>query len=175
MATDEAKAARVSCADTPCSRRREDVGDLEIDEVAQFLLMEMSMFPLLLPISPQLRNGARVPEGSRMFNSAQFGSSCRSTGTEMALSLFSGDEGSNEPFDRTSKAQVPRRTEYRRRKSRLTHAGSTPNRWPTRKPTVANAISTKVTGYDDATLYNSEKKPSPNPGFDVRTQTSKRD
>jgi hypothetical protein len=40
---------------------------------------------------------------------------------------------------------------------------------------VANAISTKVTGYDDATLYNSEKKPSPTPGFDVRTQTNKRD
>jgi hypothetical protein len=37
---------------------------------------------------------------------------------------------------------------------------------------VANAIPTKVTGYDDATLY---KKPSPNPGFDIREQTNKRD
>jgi hypothetical protein len=40
---------------------------------------------------------------------------------------------------------------------------------------VANAIPTKVVGYDDATLYNSEKKPSPNPRFDIRTQTNKRD
>ena len=40
---------------------------------------------------------------------------------------------------------------------------------------VANALPTKVVGYDDATLHNSEKKPSPNPGFDIRTQTNKRD
>jgi hypothetical protein len=40
---------------------------------------------------------------------------------------------------------------------------------------VANAIPTKVVHYDDATLYKSGKKPSPNPGFDIRTQTSKRD
>jgi hypothetical protein len=40
---------------------------------------------------------------------------------------------------------------------------------------VANAIPTKVTGYDDATLSKSDKKPSPNPGFDIRNQTNKRD
>lgn len=40
---------------------------------------------------------------------------------------------------------------------------------------VANAIPTKVVREDDATLYKSEKKPSPNPGFDIRTQTNKRD
>jgi len=39
---------------------------------------------------------------------------------------------------------------------------------------VANAVPTKVVDYDDATLYKSEKKPSPNPGFDIRTQTNKR-
>lgn len=40
---------------------------------------------------------------------------------------------------------------------------------------VSSAVPTKVVGYDDATLYKSEKKPSPNPGFDIRTQTNKRD
>jgi hypothetical protein len=40
---------------------------------------------------------------------------------------------------------------------------------------VANASPTKVAGQYDATLYNSNKKPSPNPGFDIRTQTNKRD
>jgi hypothetical protein len=40
---------------------------------------------------------------------------------------------------------------------------------------VATAIPTKVTGYDDATLFKSDKKPSPNPGFDIRNQTNKRD
>lgn len=39
---------------------------------------------------------------------------------------------------------------------------------------VANAIPTKVVHYDDATLHNADKKPSPNPGFDIRTQTNKR-
>ena len=39
---------------------------------------------------------------------------------------------------------------------------------------VANAIPTNVVGYDDATLYRSKKKPSPNPGFDMRCQTNKR-
>ena len=40
---------------------------------------------------------------------------------------------------------------------------------------VANAIPTKVVHEDDATLHQSDKKPSPNPGFDIRTQTNKRD
>jgi hypothetical protein len=40
---------------------------------------------------------------------------------------------------------------------------------------VANAIPTKVVGYDDATLHESDKKPSPNPGFDIRTRTNKQD
>ena len=40
---------------------------------------------------------------------------------------------------------------------------------------VANAIPTKVVHEDDATLYKSEEKASPKPGFDIRTQTNKRD
>jgi len=40
---------------------------------------------------------------------------------------------------------------------------------------VASAIPRDVTGEDDATAYNADKKPSPNPGFDVRSQTNKRD
>jgi hypothetical protein len=40
---------------------------------------------------------------------------------------------------------------------------------------VANAIPIKVVHEDDATLYKSDEKPSPNPGFDIRTQTNKRD
>jgi hypothetical protein len=40
---------------------------------------------------------------------------------------------------------------------------------------VANAIPTKVVHEDDATLHKSGEKPSPKPGFDIRTQTNKRD
>jgi hypothetical protein len=40
---------------------------------------------------------------------------------------------------------------------------------------VANAIPTNVVHEDDATLYKSDKKASPKPGFDIRTQTNKHD
>jgi hypothetical protein len=40
---------------------------------------------------------------------------------------------------------------------------------------VANAIPPKVTDDDDATMHDHEKKPSPKPGFDIRTQTNRRD
>lgn len=40
---------------------------------------------------------------------------------------------------------------------------------------VANAIPTNVVHEDDATLYKADKKHSPNPGFDIRTQTNERD
>jgi hypothetical protein len=40
---------------------------------------------------------------------------------------------------------------------------------------VVNAIPTNVVHEEDATLFKSGKKPSPNPGFDIRTQTNKRD
>jgi hypothetical protein len=40
---------------------------------------------------------------------------------------------------------------------------------------VANAIPTNIVHEDDATLYKSDKKPSPKPGFDIHTQTNKRD
>jgi hypothetical protein len=40
---------------------------------------------------------------------------------------------------------------------------------------LASATPRTVTGKDDATLENADKKPSPNPGFAVRTQTNKRD
>lgn len=39
---------------------------------------------------------------------------------------------------------------------------------------LASATPRAVTGRDDATLENMDKKPSPNPGFDIRTQTNKR-
>ena len=39
---------------------------------------------------------------------------------------------------------------------------------------LASATPRAVTGSDDATLENADKKPSPNPGFDVRDQTNKR-
>lgn len=39
---------------------------------------------------------------------------------------------------------------------------------------LASATPRAVTGKDDATLENADKKPSPNPGFDIRTQTNKR-
>jgi hypothetical protein len=39
---------------------------------------------------------------------------------------------------------------------------------------VANVIPTKVTGYDEATLYKSEKKAWSKPGFDIGTQPNKR-
>lgn len=37
---------------------------------------------------------------------------------------------------------------------------------------LASATPRAVTGRDDATLEDAEKKPSPNPGFDIREQTS---
>jgi hypothetical protein len=39
---------------------------------------------------------------------------------------------------------------------------------------IASATPRVVTGNDDATLENADKKPSPNPGFDVREQTNRR-
>jgi hypothetical protein len=39
---------------------------------------------------------------------------------------------------------------------------------------LASATPRAVTGNDDATLENADKKPSPNPGFDIRTQTNER-
>jgi hypothetical protein len=39
---------------------------------------------------------------------------------------------------------------------------------------LASATPRAVTGKDDATLENADQKPSPNPGFDIRTQTNKR-
>ena len=40
---------------------------------------------------------------------------------------------------------------------------------------LASATPQAVTSRGDATLENADKKPSPNPGFDVRTQTNNRD
>lgn len=40
---------------------------------------------------------------------------------------------------------------------------------------LASATPQVVTSRDDATLENADKKPSPNPGFDVRTETNRRD
>ena len=40
---------------------------------------------------------------------------------------------------------------------------------------LASATPRSVTGRDDATLENADNKPSPSPGFDIRTQTNKRD
>lgn len=39
---------------------------------------------------------------------------------------------------------------------------------------VASAIPRSVTGKEDATVHEAEKKPSPNPGFDIRSQTNRR-
>lgn len=39
---------------------------------------------------------------------------------------------------------------------------------------VASATPTKVTGHADATVEDQDKKPSPNPGFNIRTQTNNR-
>ena len=39
---------------------------------------------------------------------------------------------------------------------------------------LASATPRDVTGRDDATLEQADKKPSPNPGFDIREQTNKR-
>jgi hypothetical protein len=39
---------------------------------------------------------------------------------------------------------------------------------------LASATPRAVTGRDDATLENADRKPSPNPGFDIREQTNKR-
>lgn len=38
----------------------------------------------------------------------------------------------------------------------------------------ASATPRDVTGHDDATLEDADRKPSPNPGFDIREQTNKR-
>jgi hypothetical protein len=39
---------------------------------------------------------------------------------------------------------------------------------------LASATPRDVTGRDDATLEEADRKPSPNPGFDIRAQTNKR-
>lgn len=39
---------------------------------------------------------------------------------------------------------------------------------------LASATPRAVTGHDDATLENADRKPSPNPGFDIRQQTNRR-
>jgi len=39
---------------------------------------------------------------------------------------------------------------------------------------LASATPRAVTGRDDATLENADRKPSPDPGFDIREQTNKR-
>ncbi|MDB5556528.1 MAG: hypothetical protein JWL86_6512 [Rhizobium sp.] len=39
---------------------------------------------------------------------------------------------------------------------------------------LASATPRTVTGHDDATLENADRKPSPNPGFDIREQTNRR-
>ena len=39
---------------------------------------------------------------------------------------------------------------------------------------VASATPRAITGHDDATMENAEKKLSPKPGFDIRTQTNNR-
>jgi hypothetical protein len=39
---------------------------------------------------------------------------------------------------------------------------------------LASATPRSVTGNDDATIENQDKKPSPNPGFDIREQTNRR-
>lgn len=39
---------------------------------------------------------------------------------------------------------------------------------------AASAIPTDVTGEDDAIMRNADRKPSLNPGFDLRTQTNRR-
>jgi hypothetical protein len=39
---------------------------------------------------------------------------------------------------------------------------------------VASATPRAVTGKDDATIENADKKASPNPGFDIREQTNRR-
>jgi hypothetical protein len=39
---------------------------------------------------------------------------------------------------------------------------------------LASATPRDVTHRDDATLEHADRKPSPNPGFDIREQTNKR-
>jgi hypothetical protein len=39
---------------------------------------------------------------------------------------------------------------------------------------VASAVPRAVTGKDDATLHKASEKKSPDPGFDIRTQTNNR-
>jgi hypothetical protein len=39
---------------------------------------------------------------------------------------------------------------------------------------LASATPRDVTGRDDATLDNADRKPSPDPSFDIRQQTNKR-
>lgn len=50
-----------------------------------------------------------------------------------------------------------------------------PSQADRRNDGLASATPRDVTGNDDATLENHEKKPSPNPGFDIREQTNRRD
>ena len=50
-----------------------------------------------------------------------------------------------------------------------------PSQADRRNDGLASATPRDVTGNDDATLENGEKKPSPNPGFDIREQTNRRD
>lgn len=40
---------------------------------------------------------------------------------------------------------------------------------------LSSATPRAVTGKDDATLENSDRKPSPDPDFDIREQTNRRD
>ena len=40
---------------------------------------------------------------------------------------------------------------------------------------LVSATPRTVTGNEDATVENADRKPSPKPGFDIRQQTNKRD
>ena len=40
---------------------------------------------------------------------------------------------------------------------------------------LSSATPRTATGKEDATVENADQKPSPNPGFDVRSSTNKRD
>ena len=50
-----------------------------------------------------------------------------------------------------------------------------PSQADRRSDGVASATPRTVTGEDDATLHDAKKKPSPDPGFDIRDQTKKVD
>lgn len=49
-----------------------------------------------------------------------------------------------------------------------------PSRADRKNDGVASAIPRDVTGEEDATVHEAGRKPSPNPGFDIRSQTNKR-